>query len=555
MKIQIRKNTITVRTQQNQINMKRLFTLLIVLSAMKIAGQANDNCVNATNLTVNGPLLCGQTMNASASGLQAGECYVNYAGTNESSVWYSFTATQAIMIFNFIATNNPPCVPTLQVYGPFASVAAGCASSSVFGGPCGGYNWQTNFTYQGSEQPTYLQSNGDPGNHMRLTGLTVGSVYLIRIQGEYGGGCSPLPIFCISIDTPAANSSPPNASVVNACGVTFTGTTNGGYYNNGSENGGGFGNLDNNGATTCPSCVTPGDDVNFVINNVSWYTFCSATACTFNVSFAVSNCVLTAPNTGAQIAVFTGVPGALNQVWQSPPSCGGLGNGQVPNGCSVTSSNFAVGAGACAYMAVDGFAGDACDYSLILTNVSCPCNVLPVELSGFTTRCDKGRLIFEWETTTEKNSDLFTIEKSLDGRTFYPVGSVKAAGNSSSSKKYIYSIKEASEELAYYRLSETDINGTVKHFNTKALKGCEIGKKFSTWVTGNQINISTNAKSEGAYQVELYDLSGKLVMSRTEAYSEGNSIVTIPVETENGIYFLRIIGGDENENQKIFIQK
>ncbi len=535
--------------------MNRLFTFLIILSSLKIAGQANDNCLSATNLTVNGPLICGQTMNAAAAGLQANECYINYAGVNETSVWYSFTATQASIIWNYIVTNSPGCVPTLQVYGPFASVAAACASPSVFVGPCGGYNWLTNNTYQGSETAQYLQSNADPGNHMLLTGLTIGGVYLIRVQGEYGGACGALPVFCVSVDTPALNSGPPTASVVNACGVTFTGTTNGGYYNNGSENGGGFGNLDNCAGTTCPSCLTPGDDVPYVINNVSWYTFCASTAGTWNVQFSVSNCVLAPPNTGAQIAIFTGAPCSWTQTWQSPSSCGALGTAQVPSGCSVTSSNFNVAAGGCAYMCVDGFAGDACDYSLVLTNVLGGCTVLPVELTGFTAKCVKGQLFCEWETATEKNSDHFILEKSLDGRNFFPVGQVKAAGNSNIAKKYVLVLKEAIEELAYYRLSETDLDGTVKTFNTNAVKGCEIGKKFSSWASGDQINISVTSKAAGNYTVELYDLSGKLVLSNEQSYSIGSSIATIPVESGNGIYFLRIIGDDENQGKKIFIQK
>ncbi len=538
--------------------MKRLFTFLIILSSLGIIAQpANDNCLNATNLTINGADLCGQNMNNAT--LQGTECFINFGGVNEHSMWYSFTATQTQHVLNYIVTNSPGCISVLQVYGPFASVAAGCGTGGVFGGVCGGapaYNWTLNNNYQGAESASYLNSNGDPGNHMLLTGLTIGSVYLIRVQGHTIGGCgATLPIFCISVDTRATNSSPPAASVINACGITFTGTTNGGYFNNGSENFGGFGNLDNNGATTCGTCGTPGDDVPFVINNVSWYTFCSATACTFNVSFAVSNCVLSPPNNGAQIAAFTGLPGALNQVWISPSSCGALGSAQVPNGCSVNSSNFAVAAGGCAYMAVDGFAGDACNYSLVLTNVSCPCNVLPVELTGFTARCMKGQLVCEWSTATEKNSDYFTLEKSLDGITFYPVGEVKAAGNSNQDKKYVLVLKEAYEEVAYYRLSETALNGDVKTFNTIAMKGCDATQKFVSWASGDQINISVTSKLAGSYKVELYDLSGNLVISKEQSYSEGNSIVAIPVESGSGIYFLRIIGDDENQGKKIFIQK
>lgn len=541
--------------------MKRLLAFLIILSTLKIIAQpANNNCASATNLTVNGNLLCGQTL--AGANIQANECTVSYGGgTSGASVWYSFTATQASMVLNFLMTNTPGCFPIISVFGPFASVAGGCGTAGVFGVPCGGapaYNWTTNNNYQGAETSFYLLSNGDSGNHPLLTGLTPGSVYLIRIQGASGGGfggCgATLPNFCISVATPAANSSPPNASAINACGVTFTGTTNGGYYNNGAENGGGFGQLDNNAGTTCPSCVTAGDDVNFVINNISWYTFCASSAGTWNVQFSVSNCVLATPNNGAQIAVFTGTPTALTQVWQSTPACGGLGNGQVPSGCSVTSSNFNVAAGQCAYMCVDGFAGDACDYSIVLTNVLGGCNVLPVELTGFTAQCVKGKLVCEWETATEKNSDYFTLEKSLDGVNFYPVGEVKAAGNSYNAKKYYLVLKEAFDELAYYRLSETDLNGTRKTFNTVAVKGCE-EQKFESWASGNNVNISVTSKIGGTYQVELYNTEGNKVISNTQTFEKGNTTTVIPVEAETGVYLLKIIGDQDIQTKKIFIQR
>ena len=546
--------------------MKRLLIILIILSTIRLAGQpANNNCLNAINLTVNGPLLCGQNM--AGSNLEANECTIGYAGgtATGASVWYSFTATTSSMVLNYINTNTPPfCRPSISVFGPFASVAGGCSTAGVFGAPCGGapaYNWSTNNNYQGSESPFYLYSNGDPGNHPLLTGLTVGGVYLIRIQGATGGiggsacgGAATLPIFCVSIATPAVNSSPPAALPINACGVTFTGTTNGGYYNNGLENGGGFGQLDNNMGTTCPSCVTPGDDVNFVVNNLSWYTFCAgASAGTWNVQFSVSNCVLTGANSGAQIAVFTGTPTALNQVWQSPPSCGGLGNGQVPSGCTVTSSNFNVPANGCAYMVVDGFAGDACNYSIILTNVLGGC-ILPVELTDFSAKCVKGKLVCEWGTASEKNSDYFIVEKSLDGVNFYPVGEVKAAGTSNTAKKYFYVMKEALDEVAYYRLSERALNGTIKTFNTIAVKGCE-EQKFVSWASENKINVSVTSKIGGHYQVELYNHSGNLVMTSDQTYAPGNSTAVIPANVETGVYYLRIMGDQETESKKIFLQK
>ena len=103
--------------------MKKLFTFLIIISTIRLVAQApaNNNCTNATNLTIDAPLLCAQSL--AFSNVQASECSLSWgAGTTTGSVWYSFTASQTQLIFNYITTNSPGCFPAFSVYGPFPAL-------------------------------------------------------------------------------------------------------------------------------------------------------------------------------------------------------------------------------------------------------------------------------------------------------------------------------------------------------------------------------------------------------------------------------------------------
>jgi hypothetical protein len=262
---------------------------------------------------------------------------------------------------------------------------------------------------------------------------------------------------------------------------------------------------------------------------------------------------LPSPNYGAQIAVFTGTPTALTQVWVSPTSCGASGNAQVPPGCSVTSSNFSVAANSCAYIAVDGFAGDACDYTVTLSNVDCPCN-LPVELISFSAECAQDKLLVKWETGSEYNSNYFTIEKSFDGITFHPVKQVQAAGNSNTIRKYLVALTDLPMENSYYRLSQTDFDGTTKTFTPVSVKGCG-NDNITAYSSGNEVFVTVNSKTVNSYHIVIYDMHGKLVFQKNELFPAGKNTAAYSINAGSGVYYLKVYNEQNLQMQKISIQR
>lgn len=505
---------------------------IIFLTAQDIFAQpANDNCASATTLTIGAALSCSQTTQNAT--LQGSECYTNYGGgSTEYTTWYRITANNDSLILNFIQTNSTNCFPHIAVYGPFAS-GAGCLPA------CG-------------TQIYNVIQNGDPGSHILLTGLaTTGNRdYLIQIQNnDCGGPGSAFTNFCINVQQPATTATSSGALQLNACGTAFSNTTNGGYWQNGTSTG--FNNLDNNNGTTCGGC-TAGDDTPFIINNVSWSYFCSLTAGTWQVTVnGVSGCTLAAPNQGVQASLFTGTTSALvNQ-----------GNSQNPisPGGSWTSGTITVNAGQCAYLMIDGFAGDACNYNVTLTNLSGGCIVLPIEMISFEAIEFENEIELKWVTAVEINNDYFILEKSKDGENFEFLSLVDGAGNSSQISNYNFKDRTPLSGTSYYRLKQVDYDGNVTISGVVKLKKPD--EEISDFVVypnpvpqGILPSLTLSGETNEIIEVNIYDVSGKLV------FSKNHTLLTKQAETlelnlilNSGIYFISTNKNGKTKTEKLII--
>ena len=235
---------------------------------------SNDNCGSAINLTVGANCVSGTT---NAASIQAGEylCISPGGGISPETVWYRFTATNDSLVIGFIQTNSTNCATVFAAYGPFAP-GGGCLPAA------------------GNQLVCQNMGLIDPGFHPLLTGLTIGQDYLIQVQGNNcGGPGSRFSNFCLEVNNPAPNAFSSTAATINNCGVAFLGSTAGGHWGNGTSIG--ANNLDNNVGTSIAGASEVGDDVTFVINNISWFTFCNGntTSCDWSLVLnGISGCRL-----------------------------------------------------------------------------------------------------------------------------------------------------------------------------------------------------------------------------------------------------------------------
>lgn len=101
-----------------------------------------------------------------------------------------------------------------------------------------------------------------------------------------------------------------------------------------------------------------------------------------------------------------------------------------------------------------------------ITNFQIVCNVvLPIEILSFTGENLNTYNHIEWISASEINNDYFQIERSTNGIDWELLTIVNGAGNSNKNIYYSYRDTGFKNELNYYRLSQTDFDGTIEYFN------------------------------------------------------------------------------------------
>lgn len=98
--------------------------------------------------------------------------------------------------------------------------------------------------------------------------------------------------------------------------------------------------------------------------------------------------------------------------------------------------------------------------------ITCPIVILPVELADFDGKKIEEANLLHWQTQSENNSAYFSLERSLDLKSWDVVDIESAAGNSQSMITYSFADRGYTHgQINYYRLSQTDFDGTTEVFD------------------------------------------------------------------------------------------
>lgn len=179
---------------------------------------------------------------------------------------------------------------------------------------------------------------------------------------------------------------------------------------------------------------------------------------------------------------------------------------------------------------------------------------LPIELLSFTGKQQNESILLNWKTSTEVNNDYFTLEHSTDGYDFKFLTEVDGKGNSTVVNTYRHIHDNPTIGTNYYRLSQTDFDGTTKVADVIAID-YKSDKVIATVVPNpirqNEINLNYISPQNAEVEIEVIDMTGKVLIQTTVTVSEGENNIQLPIQNwSSGVYYLRTIQNQTIKSMK-----
>lgn len=194
------------------------------------------------------------------------------------------------------------------------------------------------------------------------------------------------------------------------------------------------------------------------------------------------------------------------------------------------------------------------DHVLAIDDASITLNAapMPIRLISFEAKKLAEKVRLSWATATEINNELFSIERSANGQEFEVIATVDGAGNSNTVLNYISVDEKPARGVNYYRLRQTDHNGTSTLSKTIAVdvegRSLEI---ISLKKNDQYLNIEVMAPVSTETTVMMYDMQGRIVSQTTLQLSSGyNQVELATQQALNGIYLLKLSNTDMAVSKK-----
>ncbi len=143
-------------------------------------------------------------------------------------------------------------------------------------------------------------------------------------------------------------------------------------------------------------------------------------------------------------------------------------------------------------------------------------SLVPVELASFSASVTAAGVELKWTTATETNNFGFSIERRNEGSDFAEIGFVKGNGTSTVINSYTFVDTKPLNGAVYYRLKQTDLDGSVNYSNEIMADNSGAINGFHLY--GNYPNpfnpsttISFNLSEKGNVRVIVRDILGSEV--------------------------------------------
>ncbi len=175
------------------------------------------------------------------------------------------------------------------------------------------------------------------------------------------------------------------------------------------------------------------------------------------------------------------------------------------------------------------------------------CTKLDVELINFSGTAESAGNLLTWTTANEFENDFFTLERAVDGINFSSINVIAGQGTVATISSYSFLDVDATNGISYYRLSQTDMDGSTLVLGVVSVLRSSNG--FGTIAlypvpVQNVLNINLALDVASDVKVSVFDILGRSMSTTYSVASQG----TLQLDTRafpSGKYLLKIEMGNE----------
>lgn len=176
----------------------------------------------------------------------------------------------------------------------------------------------------------------------------------------------------------------------------------------------------------------------------------------------------------------------------------------------------------------------------------CSIVALPVELTDF--QLDvlaNNRVLVNWTTLSERNTDHFSIERSADGKNWQTIGQLKAASNSTERIDYAFYDNSPLTGINYYRIVTVDLDGNESTSDVQSTSFISSEARCRVFPNPSAGKIAIETGSDPV-EICITNASGNVFVKE---------VVTGHFETtlSTGLYFVHFSGNGFQVTEKLIV--
>lgn len=282
-----------------------------------------------------------------------------------------------------------------------------------------------------------------------------------------------------------------------------------------------------------------GSDCTSISNNCTPVTFLSQIQIDVNVDCSQSS------NYSVIFEVSGGTPASQPG---SLYNASGDYTGAVAPGTPTTAGPFSAGT----FYTLNINDANGCDASVVSQKILC--EKLPIELISFNGEAQIQGNMLKWVTAAEIENDYFTLERSSDGVNFELINTQSGSGNTGSSNSYNYLDREAKNGISYYKLWQTDFDGTVNYIGVVSVTRGEASLAINNILpipVPDYLELTYTSLENGYVELQVFNALGKELSRKKTSTITGSNREIIDVSMyPAGMYFLTIVQGKTTVTEK-----